>query len=136
MNADGRLEVFIVGGTTLYHIWQVSPGNWGQQQWQLLGTGQLASAPAVAMNADGRLELFAQFTGDFVQHAKQGIAGDPTSWGTWTSLDGGGASYAPTVIRNANGRLEVFVVGGTTLFTIINKLQEAAGRDGPPWVDR
>jgi hypothetical protein len=28
-NADGRLEVFLVGqNTQLYHNWQTSPGNW------------------------------------------------------------------------------------------------------------
>ena len=56
-NADGRLEVFVIGpDERLYHIWQTAPNN-GWSGWASLG-GKMKDI-AVANNADGRIEVFA-----------------------------------------------------------------------------
>jgi hypothetical protein len=59
-NADGRLEVAVVGGDQgVWHRWQTAPNN-GWSPWANLGsvaTGTI-QGPTLASNADGRLELF------------------------------------------------------------------------------
>jgi hypothetical protein len=77
-NADGRLEVFAIGNdTSLYHIWQTSPGggwtNWGYR------SGTQLRSPTVGQNADGRLEVFV-------------IGGDGALYRQWQTSPGGGWS--------------------------------------------
>lgn len=67
--------------------------------------GQLTSDPAVGMNADGRLELFARGADDTLQHVWQSDLED--GWSGWNTLNGAIAGR-PAVGRNADGRLEVF----------------------------
>jgi hypothetical protein len=56
-NADGRLEVFVIGSDkALYHIWQTAPNN-GWSGWASLG-GNFTDV-AAASNADDRIEVFA-----------------------------------------------------------------------------
>jgi hypothetical protein len=64
LDADGRLELFLVGSDNqLYHRWQTAPNSsqWSEG-WQLLqllgGQWPLSSNTTIARNADGRLELF------------------------------------------------------------------------------
>jgi hypothetical protein len=69
LNADGRLELFALGGDrAAYHVWQTAPGgNWGG--WASLAGTDLQQL-AVARNADGRLELF-------------GLSGGGSPWAPW-----------------------------------------------------
>jgi acylphosphatase len=64
--------------------------------------------PAVASNADGRLEVFIHGTDNALWHTSQVTPGG--SFTGWSSL-GGGLTSAPAVASNADGRLEVFVRG-------------------------
>ncbi len=67
--------------------------------------GQLNSDPSIGMNADGRLEVFAQGADNTLHHAWQFDLSD--GWSSWQSLAGDVAGR-PAVGRNADGRLEVF----------------------------
>jgi hypothetical protein len=63
MNADGRLELFIPAGPGVWHIWQTTPnGDWSDWFNQLPdmpnGPVPVGGSPALAPNADGRLEMF------------------------------------------------------------------------------
>ena len=59
-NADGRLEVFLVGqNNQLYHRYQTAPNNdWNSEWLSLGGKWDKNKIPALANNADGRLEVF------------------------------------------------------------------------------
>lgn len=102
-NADGRLEVFVRDddesktGGGLLHIWQTAPNN-GWSGWHSLG-GKLGSDPAVALNADGRLEVFAVGRGHYLYHIWQTEAGgDWSDWhelGDWVVKDFGRGSFDP-----------------------------------------
>jgi acylphosphatase len=67
-NADGRLEVFAVGGDdALWQIWQKARNN-GWSAWQSMGGN--VRQPTVGNNQDGRLEVFA-------------VGSDEALWHTW-----------------------------------------------------
>lgn len=70
----------------------------------------IASTPMIVMNADGRLEMFALFTDNSVQHAWQLTAGG--AWSGWQQLSGGTSVAPPTVVLTGDGRLEAFVLDG------------------------
>ncbi len=70
-SADGRLEVFVVGtrggggGVRLWHLYQIAPAG-GWSQWVSHGSPPPPeftnwNNPVVALNSDGRLELFMGF---------------------------------------------------------------------------
>jgi len=109
-NQDGRLEVFGIGNfNTLWHIWQTAAGG-GWSTWDSLGTPSGATSlgePAVARNADGRLEVFVTET-NAVWHRRQTAPG--AGWSAWDSLRG--SPDAPVGVgQNADGRLEIFAEG-------------------------
>jgi hypothetical protein len=58
-NADGRLEVFVIGSDgNLWHIWQTTPGK-AWSSWASLNTlPSTLSTPIAVRNADGRIEAF------------------------------------------------------------------------------
>ena len=126
-NADGRLEVFVVASDgQLYHLWQTEPnrsagsiGNWAES----FATGFLLVSmtpgaklsarrrPAIAQNADGRLELFGVGLDGHLYHTWQTTKNNSSEWAKWAPLGGGGPLPSdPVVAQNADGRLEVFVV--------------------------
>jgi hypothetical protein len=123
-NADGRLEVYIVGSDEhLYHRWQTAPNSsvwsvWTEgnftTNWNSLG-GQfsLRGRPAVAKNADGRLEVFMVWLDRRLYTTSQNVANDSTrnAWTSWNVLGGEQWPDDPVVAQNADGRLEVFLVG-------------------------
>jgi hypothetical protein len=59
-NADGRLEIFVLGPGGIWHIWQVAPNvNW-EAAWSFLGrppSDSLADYLLVASNELGELEV-------------------------------------------------------------------------------
>jgi hypothetical protein len=111
VNADGRLEFFVVGAdSNVYHAWQPTPGGaLGNNTSMGSPTPGAVGTPAVATNADGRLEVFARGGDGAIWHSYQGSPGG--GWSVWASL-GGGLVGDPGVERNVNGSLEVFAVGG------------------------
>jgi hypothetical protein len=105
-NADGHLEVFIVGDDgQLYHSWQMPSGAWSS--WGPLG-GNWPGQPTVARNRDGRLEVFSRGLNCQIYHAWQNPNG---VWSTWFAIPGGCFHRDPVATSNADGHLEVFVVG-------------------------
>jgi hypothetical protein len=62
----------------------------------------------VAVNSDGRLQVFAVATDNQLWFRSQSTAGSNT-WSAWTSL-GGSIKSNPSVAVNSDGRLQVFAV--------------------------
>ena len=94
-NANGRIEVFMVGtDRRLYHRWQTgwnnttNRPNW-YMNWVPLGKEQwpLSSNPAVAHNADRRLEVFMVGNDGRFYHRWQTTPNDSSQWsGSWALL--------------------------------------------------
>ncbi|WP_407835182.1 hypothetical protein ACE1OC_00240 [Streptomyces sp. DSM 116496] len=125
-NADGRLEVFAVGGDgQLYHKWQQTPGADWVDAWESLGGENLVGV-AAGRNNDGRLEVFATASNGRIYDRWQLTAGGGWSAG-WGDLGGNGTSSALAVGRNDDGRLEVFTVGGDG--QLYHKWQQTPGAD-------
>ena len=105
-NADGRLEVFYVGGdNAIWQRWQVSPGGRWSAESRL---GGIARSVAVATNRDGRLEVFYVGIDNAIWHRWQVSPGG--GWSGESRLGGWVSSVAAA--RNRDGRLEVFYAGG------------------------
>jgi hypothetical protein len=138
-NADGRLEIFVVRNDfTVWHIWQTQAGGvWSG--WEPLGLpggqdGDGTAGPLVtAINADGRLELFATTNAnDTVQHCWQQQPGG--SWSGWESLDSPAGRLAGSrlaVARNNNGCLELLMVSPDGV--IWHRAQAQAGASWSGW---
>jgi len=77
-------------------------------EWLDLG-GSLGGAPAVARNAQGRLQAFARGPGDRIWHKVQASRGIDR-WNGWYDL-GGNAAGDPAIGIDGDGRLVVFAVG-------------------------
>lgn len=106
-NADGRLEVFVIGtDSAVWHNWQVSAGG-AWSGWASLG-GIVTSQPVVYSNFDSRLEIFARGTDSAIWHNWQVAPND--GWSGWNSL-GGILMDEPAVASNWDGRLEIFGIG-------------------------
>jgi hypothetical protein len=94
LNSDGRLEVFARGtDKELWHIWQEARYARkayqinvlvGWSAWAPLG-GRVAGDPTVAVNSDGRLEVFTPDTDNTLWHAWQ-QATHSQRWSAWASL--------------------------------------------------
>jgi hypothetical protein len=107
-NADGRLEIFYVGGDNqLFRNWQTSPnGSWaGETRFP----GNSAKQIAVGQNADGRLEIF--YVGGDNQLFHNWQTSPNGSWAGETRFPGNSAKQI-AVGQNADGRIEIFYVGG------------------------
>jgi hypothetical protein len=112
VNADGRMEIFAraYGGNAILHAWQNTPGGSFGTFASLGGPTDgnwFNTDPSVAINADGRLEVFAGANGR-VQHAWQKTPG--AGWAAFHALLGVNVySNVVAVTANADGRLEIFV---------------------------
>ena len=115
MNNDGRLQVFMIGtDNALYYKTQTGAdsSSWTSSWTSLGGTIRADTSPAVAMNNDGRLQVFMIGTDNALYYKTQTAAGSSTWSSAWTSLGGTiRANTDPVVIANSDGRLQVFVVG-------------------------
>ena len=80
-------------------------------RWDPLG-GQWPGDPAVASNADGRLEVFLRGNDTDLYHLWQTEPNNGWS-APWAGM-GGQWHRDPVVARNADGRLEVFIIGDDT----------------------
>lgn len=117
-NEDGRLEVFALGrDDALWHIWQTLPnGKWST--WASFGTPSnvhFTTAPSVARNKDGRLEVLITGSAGDLWHIWQTSPG--RAWSTFVSLGTPPNTSltpfsSPVVSENADGRLEVFAQTG------------------------
>ena len=77
-------------------------------EWVSLG-GFVSGEPAVAMNSDGRLEVFARGSDNSVWHRAQ-VSPGSASWSSWASLNQQTISD-PAVGINTDGTMQVFVIG-------------------------
>jgi hypothetical protein len=85
--------------------------------------------PAAAVNADGRIEIFARASDGSVWHNWQTSPGG--SWNGWSSL-GGWIAGSPTAIVNIDGRLDVFVVNGGNI--VYHNYQTSPGGGWSGWI--
>jgi hypothetical protein len=123
-NHDGRLEIVAIAGPgkgvadRVSTFWQERPnGDWsGRSALGRPDSGLVAdSPPAIAQNADGRLEA-AVVGGDFtIRHVYQDRPGG--EWSGWWSLgqpetEAQVRVFGPVLAQNSDGRLELFVQGG------------------------
>jgi len=142
-NADGRLEVAVIGeDLAVWHAWQREPGrDWTSwHSLELPGGKEVISrpegarppdaTPALAGNADGRLEVFAVREDLTVWHRKQRLEG---GWSDWATLNRPGeGTLGPLAIgANADGRLELFAtdIEGA----VWHCWQREPGRDWSRW---
>ncbi len=111
-NADGRMEVFTVGGNGQLDTAYQTQVNGAWSGWTSLGGDWPQGTPiAVGANADGRIEVFLIGGNGQLDTAYQTQVNG--AWSGWTSLGGdwpAGDSIA--VGPNADGRLQVFLVAG------------------------
>jgi hypothetical protein len=84
VNYDGRLELFLMGGSNhVYHRWQTCANCGWNTSWSDLG-GSVQSNIGVGQDSDGRLEIFATGTGHDLQSNYQASKG--CCWHGWYSL--------------------------------------------------
>jgi hypothetical protein len=120
-NADGHFDAVVVQPDgVVAKSWQVAPDGAWVQDGQFFAMDMAAglrvqSRPAYALNADGRVELFALTDQGRLAHAWQL---EPNgSFSPWFELGVAGTfAGAPAATRNRDGRLEVFVRGGAFLY--------------------
>jgi len=113
-NADGRLEVFMVGSDRqLYHRWQTKPNSsqWSESWASLGGQWSVGSNPAVANNADGRLEVFLVGSDKQLHHRWQTAPNSSSQWSEGSPSLLQMWPDDPAVANNADGRLEVYIIG-------------------------
>lgn len=115
-NADGRVEVFLVGSQWNYwHMWETTANSGVWTGWNSLSDPSVSGGLlAVGQNQDGRLEVFGG-GGQGIIHAWQDSSGQFGGWSGWAPLGspadtGGGRSWEVAVGRNHDGRLEVFQI--------------------------
>ncbi|MBR7837381.1 hypothetical protein KDL01_29145 [Actinospica durhamensis] len=85
VDADGRLEVFVLGNDrSIYHSWQNDAGSSVWSAWRNL-IGVLTDPLAVTSNRDGRLEMVALTPGGFPLRNAQ-VTADSPNWTHWSTL--------------------------------------------------
>ena len=86
----------------------VSPIPVGGSSWPSFG-GAILTSPAIASNADGRIEVFALGIDSRIWHLWQ--TAPSNGWSAWASLGGPSMQGRPAAITNPDGRIEVFARG-------------------------
>jgi hypothetical protein len=122
-NADGRLEVFMIGlDGALLHKWQTSStdstkwsNDWEPLEIGSLGTGPFLSDPVVSLNARNGLELFViSKEGSLHNTWQDTVAPDRSTWdlhgNTLIASAGWLSNVRPAVAQNTDGRIELFIV--------------------------
>ncbi|MCX6927272.1 MAG: hypothetical protein NT154_29320 [Verrucomicrobia bacterium] len=130
-NADGRHEVFAVGGDgVLYDQWETSVGGDWSGWTSLGGTGMRAPVVAGA-DADGRLEVLTLGGDQQIWFRHQNYPN--CCWADWSPLSVGGPPLtAYTLNSNLDGRLEIVAVG---LDGVLYDIYQAAPNQGwSPWL--
>jgi hypothetical protein len=122
-NADGRQELFLMGGDdALWHIWQVAP-NVGWADWTSLGKprdkgfpepkDRDIGQPVVQRNADGHLEVFAPGDGAFCNRWQESPGSSVWRHQGWNAKPPPAASVGIVWLdaaRNFTNHLEVFAL--------------------------
>jgi photosystem II stability/assembly factor-like uncharacterized protein len=119
-DADGKLNVFFVAGMSprapsissqLYHVrYTLSPFFTTEGPFSLKGYWPPYTKPTVALNKDGRLNVFMVDIHDKLYHSWQTKSDSGQwSWSDWAEL-GGPLAGEPVVGNNDDGRLELFII--------------------------
>jgi hypothetical protein len=116
------------------------PTSWHQTQEPSCSNASASlssgSAPTLAENYDGRLELFAQTSDGLVSHRALQTANDPGSWSPWAPLHPTGPQRGAqdfAVTRGADGSL-VMIGTQQNSFVLRRTAQAAAGAGTwTPW---
>ena len=132
-NADGRLELFMVGSDhALYQSWQLVPnGGWSGFIKDAVNAG---GTPSVARNRDGRMEAFVIGSDGLVRNSWQ--LSPNSQWSGFTPLSSqvfprlAGCAAA----TNADGRLELIAVSQSG--TLMHSWQFAPGSTWTGWTPR
>lgn len=140
-NADGRLEVFVLGtDNKFYSRRQNAVGSDIWSDWQLLGPSSSLPTFAVSRNLNGRIQIFFRGTDNAVRYITQ-TAANSTTWTAETLLgapvtsSGSFIPSEPSVGINSDGRLEVFVRGSDN--ALYHKYQTAPGSSSwSNWISR
>jgi hypothetical protein len=134
-NANGTLEVFACGTDHgVWHIWQAPSADWGGT-WSSLGGSVMAGlfVPPVldvAVNDDGRLEVFIRGADGGVWHSWQPSPG-AGPWSGWTSL--GGAPAAQLAVAGSGaGPLSLIVEDPSGAHAVIR--QQPSADWGGSWI--
>ncbi|HEX6501476.1 MAG TPA: PIG-L family deacetylase [Micromonosporaceae bacterium] len=123
-NDDGRLEVFVIGADDAANIYTTyqskSDGDW-VSHWDDMGNPSArqgwpatrsVSAPVVAVNGDGRLQVFVTNAGGGISTKYQLV--DNGAWtDVWVDLPGAGVQGAPAAVTTDDGRIEIFASTGS-----------------------
>jgi eukaryotic-like serine/threonine-protein kinase len=131
---DRRLELIARSpkGGALWHRREVSPGGeWSP--WESLG-GALRTAPVVAQNADGSLEVFAVDNEETIRTIAQ-LEPDGR-WGEWSSfpLRFAALTGCLSVARGGDGKLHVFAINPKSN-RVFESVQRGADERSPAWTD-
>ncbi|MFJ5658257.1 family 43 glycosylhydrolase [Streptomyces microflavus] len=131
-DGSGRLTVTAIGPSgvgTFVRRQAVPSGGW--EAWQPL-FGWSAAAPALAVNADGRLEAFSLTPGGArLGHRRQVAPGGDTHPGGEFGEPGIRLAATPTAVLDATGRLHVFAV--TAAGRIRRRVQAVPSGGWQPW---
>jgi len=108
-NKDGRLEMFFQKkDDTLYHVYQQQNREWSRP----ISMGLKASSFEVAVNQDGRLEVFAiNKSTHKLWHIWQVVPSG--NWSNWEQLGNSPELSCFVMTSNSDGRLQVFGVTGS-----------------------
>jgi hypothetical protein len=129
-NADGCLELFMVGDGAVWHARQNTPGGtWAP--WSSLSGEPVVEFVGVGVGtyADDRLVLFATSDNGGLYHREQTVDGD---WTGWESVGRVGGEVDPTLALNADGRLELFLLLPTGGMFQLTQTLNGTPYDWPP----
>jgi len=125
-NADGRAEKFGSDDNGhIIHQWETAPSSGNFVNWEKLGSAQLATNMHVAVNADGRLEVFTleneNVYGGNPFHIWQKEPNGGTGWSSWVGFDRADDYSYPLysnglyVAQSSDGRLELFGISASAV---------------------
>ncbi|MEV0623184.1 PIG-L family deacetylase [Nonomuraea sp. NPDC050404] len=114
LNADGRMQIFArrMSDDHVVSLRQTAPGGGWATTWANHGNsggGEPAymGTPAVAANANGRLQIFVKNASGGVSTRVQ-TAANGTTWSSWTSLGGSNVQDGLSALTDPLGRIELF----------------------------
>lgn len=109
IDATGRTSIVALGADK--NVWIASSSDGGAMKPWVSLKGTMGGPPTIALNADGRREVFEVGNDGALWHTWE-LGAD--QWSNWASFGGGGSFVGtPVVGLNADGRLEVFATTST-----------------------
>ena len=130
-NADGRLEIFIIGNDgTIHHAYQtVANGGW-YTSWPSVGGWTFSSGakPVAALNTNGTLDVLVIGTDGHLDRVNS------SNWSSWSGLPSSPAftqNIRPCLGVNPDGRLEVWLTAPTA--DIVHVYQQTPGGTWYGW---